>query len=383
MMKKRMIISSLLLTFCLFQQLFAQEILLEKKFPNGNLRIGAVLPDGYLVIGNYEHRSLIDGTYRYKHEPFLMRLDGSLNVVWEKKFPKRRHEGFKDMVVDGDAIYILGTQYGRPVEGRAEAWLLKLNLDGVQTWERFIAYPDFNTTEACWLRLLPDGDLITMTRAFRYNSSLGDQWLLRFDSQGKEIWNKKMSEDQYYSSLGNAMVTPRGTLLMNGSTYTERADFSKEVSLGYMVELDPDNPNQPGKSKTFRDFHNMGFGDIMELDNGHFWATGRFEPDATSTKDFGILMQMDKDWNIIRNKPLGYEKTFHLSKMAWNPQDQRICLFGTIDVRGDAVGKHIQLSPNFQIIRDENNAAIRVRSVTAFSNGEVLAVARWTLQIVR
>ena len=386
MMKRSMFTACLLLAMSFSMQLFAQEMLLEKKFSDTYLKKGIPLADGYAILGEKYYDKVIDGQNYRTYQPFLARLDANLETVWQKNFPKERLVGFEDMVVAKDGYYLIGHRYGRPVKDRSEAWLVKLDLNGNQLWERFYAYPAFNSTEGSWLKLLPDGDLMMMCRAFRNSNSVGHQWLHRMDPQGNSRWEYSFREVML-GALATPMLTEHNTLIMIGGANLTKADFDRSSSQAWMVEIDLDHPTTLLRSKFFPRGLSFGFRDAMALADGHFWLVGSHcKGDKKPYQSEVALVELDADWNMRRYKSLddGFLNTIH--EMAWSPAEQRIYLFGSgrkERMSAPRKAKHISLKDDWTDVRNDYGMETSFRNVEIFDEGDMLWVMSDVVQIVR
>ena len=369
----------LLLTLCFSQTLSAQEILLEKKYTDSYLKKGLPLEDGYAIVGNNFYDKVSGGKNYREYEPFLARFDANMELVWQKNFARHSHTDLEDVLQVEDGFFVLGAEHGKTK-------LIKLDLNGQQLWERSYPYPAYNATEGTWLKALPDGDLLMMGRAFRRDNSFGQPWLQRLNPEGKPIW-ERIFRDDALCGLNNPLLTDHNSVVMTGSAWPESRDLQEEVSEGWMVELDLDDPQNELKNKRFTKWRSQSLSQAIALDNGHYWVAGWYNEHAKpNVRRTGVLMELDADLNLLHSKTFGEDRHGYFFQMLWNPEDQRIYLFGLSFLNSDKTKAHrhlVSLNPDWTGVKQEfGEPDQRYRSVAFFETGELLAVGMREAQVI-
>ena len=221
----------------------------------------AATADGGLVVAG--HSRSFSGMH---YDGWIVRLDRSGQLVWDRKLGSSRDERVYGTVVHQHGIVIAGLARTAGHDGN-EAWVVGLDHDGRQQWERFFGgrgndkartvavsqsgdllvggtgqQPDASHTDGMLIRLqqdgtprweqsyggpgddgifhiatLPDGGIA----AAGYSDAGGETgyqlWVLRLDEHGKLLWERRLGHGLFDSATGIAPA-PDGGLMVAGIT---------------------------------------------------------------------------------------------------------------------------------------------------------------------
>ncbi|NJE53883.1 hypothetical protein [Thermococcus sp. 21S9] len=144
---------------------------------------GVKLNDGYLIGGSVEGTATPDGGKGWK--PYLARLDGNLNVLWELKLNVRNNGAVYSILPAKDGFFIAG-ETGRP--GDKGFFIGKVSPEGELLWlKEFGSWED-----AVYTALLPSENGLKFIGSVRDGS-----WTVRsfdFDENGELRWEEALAE---------------------------------------------------------------------------------------------------------------------------------------------------------------------------------------------
>lgn len=195
------------------------EIEWEKTFGGENYdrgKCGLQTNDGGFIIVGYTDSYGLGGT-----DMWLIKTDADGDIEWENTFGgEANEEGVcVQQTVDGGFI-VAGqtTSYGN---GRADAWIVKTDINGGFLWEK--TFGDEFTDIAEWIVQANDGGYI-FTGAYNLHNegafkikSVGDLWLVKIDEDGNKVWEQLFNGGKY--NLGHAVEqTNDGGYIITGWT---------------------------------------------------------------------------------------------------------------------------------------------------------------------
>ena len=174
---------------------------------------------GYIVIGST--RAINDQTLS---TVWIMKLDSSGNIQWQKTYGDRSGEGSHSIKQTSDGGYIVGGYTGSFGAGGMDAWLSKLDSDGNIQWQK--TYGGSYIDVANSIEQTSDGGYIVAGSTSSYSDIPGYHsaaWLLKLDSVGNITWEKTYGSgfsDSAYSiqKTSDGGYVTAGTKDVNGST---------------------------------------------------------------------------------------------------------------------------------------------------------------------
>ena len=165
------------------------------------------LQDGSLLVGATSY-SNISGekseNSRGDRDFWLLKLDASGNVLWDKTYGGTGHDIIRKMISTPDGNFILagasqspiGFEKTSPNKGDWDYWVLKITPDGTILWDQ--TYGGAGRDFCDDIIPIPDGGYLLAG-----NSSLGlsgdrsegswgseDFWLVKIDADGNKLWDK-------------------------------------------------------------------------------------------------------------------------------------------------------------------------------------------------
>jgi len=142
---------------------------------------------GYIAVGWTD--SFGSGGY----DGYLLKLDGSGNLKWQKTFGGNQEDWFNCVrqTSDGGYIAVGGTySYG---QGLADVYVVKLDANGELTWEETYGGDGFD--EGYCIEQTADGGFIIAGESNSFVSGPVDVYVLKLDADGNLEWQKTYGSD--------------------------------------------------------------------------------------------------------------------------------------------------------------------------------------------
>ncbi len=282
---------------------------------------------GYAIVG-YAMSDDGDGSNNEGfHDNWILRLDGSGNILWEKSFGFSGHDHSYDVVETADAGFFFAgfldvtSSGGAGNEGKGsyltrhgvgEFWGTKLDASGNLEWRRY--FGGTNNDRAYGVVQADDGGFVLAGASesddFDITSPKGsyDFWMLKVSDQGELLWQRSFGGtgiDKAY----DISKTLDGGYVVAGNTFSTDTDISKNngESDVWLIKVN-DNGNLVWE-KTFGGAAFDAAQGISTSRNGGFIIAGNSKSiDGDSTENQG-----ENDLWIIKTDALGsieYQQTF-------------------------------------------------------------------------
>jgi len=170
---------------------YTKEVLGSIEWINNDGRYLALLPDGGFIVAGGVYYPLNLGhqtvrTYAISKRIYLLRTDSKGNPIWEKRYGQ---EGM--MVNAGDiapapdgGFWVVGSKVLEKFKGNPQAYLLRLDASGKVLWDRTYE----KVRGICFVTALPDSGCLLA-------GNKGGVFLMRLDAQGNKLWSRSYRED--------------------------------------------------------------------------------------------------------------------------------------------------------------------------------------------
>ncbi|HWQ18368.1 MAG TPA: HEAT repeat domain-containing protein [Methanotrichaceae archaeon] len=146
-------------------------------------------------------------------DTWLLRTDSNGTEIWNKTFGgSGRDEGMDVLEVDDGGFIVVGEteSFG---SGDKDAWLIKTDSSGNEQWNRTFGGP--NEDIGLSIKKTNEGDYVLAGTTESYGAGNRDLWLIKTDSIGRELWNRTFGgpgQDEGFS----VMLTQDGGYIVTG-----------------------------------------------------------------------------------------------------------------------------------------------------------------------
>ena len=190
----------------------------DRTFGGGDLDLATsvvALADGGLAVAG---RTTSKGAG--KQDMWVLRLDGSGNVVWDRTFGGGEDDWATSVVALADGGLAVAGLTASKGAGNADMWVLRLNGSGNVVWDR-----TFGGSENDWASsvvALADGGLAVAGHTESKGAGDADMWVLRLDGSGNVVWERTFGGGES-DEAGSVVALADGGLAVAGSTRSKGA----------------------------------------------------------------------------------------------------------------------------------------------------------------
>ncbi|SFM47835.1 PQQ-binding-like beta-propeller repeat protein [Methanolobus profundi] len=251
---------------------------------------------GYVAVGN---------TFSYSPSgvsAWMVKVDQNGDELWNKTF------------FDGSYSFAYSAQQtsdeGFVLVGIYNAWsplamILKTDSEGVEEWSKTFGLGGlYNYDNFQSVKETPDGGFIMAGNTLSYSSSrLTDGWLVKVDSNGDELWNRTFG-DVDIDVLSSVFVTSGGEYIAVGKSKL----YGESLFNGIIVKTDSNGTIL--WEKRYFEGSDSSFNSIMSDTDDNYIVGGAVGqvPDGSVTASFGVdrydavLLKIDGDGEEIWNQ---------------------------------------------------------------------------------
>ena len=155
-----------------------------------------------------------------KQDMWVLRLDGSGNVVWDRTFGGGEDDWATSVVALADGGLAVAGLTASKGAGNADMWVLRLDGSGNVVWDR-----TFGGSENDWASsvvALADGGLAVAGHTESKGAGDADMWVLRLDGSGNVVWERTFGGGES-DEAGSVVALADGGLAVAGSTRSKGA----------------------------------------------------------------------------------------------------------------------------------------------------------------
>lgn len=194
---------------------------------------------GFVMSGFTESNDFDINNSRGSYDFWVVKIDVSGNLVWEKSYGGTGIERAQDITKTSDGGFVItGNTFSTDVDitvnnGESDIWLIKIDYNGNLVWETSFGGSQFDAAQSVISSI--DGGYIvvgnskSLDKDANENAGENDIWLIKTDAEGKMIWQKT------YGGSGldygfDAVETLSGAVILVGESTS--ADFSNLQNKG-------------------------------------------------------------------------------------------------------------------------------------------------------
>ncbi|MEM6298512.1 MAG: PQQ-binding-like beta-propeller repeat protein [Bacteroidota bacterium] len=162
-------------------------------------------------------------------------IDKNGNEIWRKTYGFEKNDGAKAVIRTKNGFTIVG-QTESLTYGRWEVWVISIDKEGEQVWQRSYGGPDNEMANT--IVEMPDGNFVVAGFSYSFSEGSSDAWAFEITADGKKIWDKNlggMSTDEFF----DAAVAADGNVVLAGYTdvYVPNEYFENTSTLGHNIFL--------------------------------------------------------------------------------------------------------------------------------------------------
>ena len=189
------------------------------------------LPDGNILSVGYSW------SFGNAQEIFVVKSDLSGRTLWQKTYGGSNREiGHKAIVAkDGNIIIIGQTNSPGIAYGNDDVWLIKIDLDGNELWNKSYGYQrhevGFDIVE------LEDGEFFIVGYREFYDEAGKDILIIKTDNNGNKIWEKTIGSDGVFDDIAYSISKSKnyGYLITASTNSTGKGWYDPQV---IMIDFD-------------------------------------------------------------------------------------------------------------------------------------------------
>lgn len=182
---------------------------------------------GFLVAGGTE--SYGAGVY----DAYLIKLNSEGHAIWEKTYGGKGSDCTYALIKNLDGGFTVAGNTDSTKSGKTSVYLFQTDAEGSLLWERKIGRSD---DTYCWsLQLTADGGYLVAGETAVVGASGGGlkSYLVKTDSQGKQLWEKTYGENFYSTTYALVQAGEENSILVGKK---ESADGVHDL---YILKTDP------------------------------------------------------------------------------------------------------------------------------------------------
>jgi len=231
-------------------------------------------------------------------DALVIKTDATGNVSWSKTFGGSDSDYCygAQQTTDGGFI-IAGFTYSFGAGGHADAWIIKTDANGNETWSNTFggSLSEYGRS----LQQTTDGGFIIAGSSKSYGAGDWDVYLIKADANGNEVWSQSYggsSEDNGWS----VQQTDEGGYIIAGYTHSHGAGGGDV----WLIKTDA-NGNETWSNTFGGSEFDFGFSVEQATDGGYIIAGATYSFGSSSTFTDAYLVKTDANGNETWSKNFG------------------------------------------------------------------------------
>ncbi|UCE37745.1 MAG: Ig-like domain-containing protein [Thermoplasmata archaeon] len=235
----------------------------NKTFGGSNHDFGASIEQtadgGYIIAGNTQSYGV------GLRDAWLIKIDSSGTESWNKTFGGNIHDFGNFVQQTSDGGYIIAGYTESYGAGGYNTWLIKTDSSGNETWNKTFGGSSDDWGNSVWQT--SDGGYIIAGITYSYGAGIADAWLIKTDSSGTESWNKTFGGSDIDSGYSVHQISDGGYII-GGNTQSYGAGKYD----AWLIKTDSSGNEQ--WNKTFGGSSQDYCESVLQTSDGGFIITG-------------------------------------------------------------------------------------------------------------
>jgi hypothetical protein len=260
---------------------------------------------GYYIVGGSD----LDLDHRQRGNIYLLRVDASGEVVWEKIFDSDMVESGNGLTLMRDGNLLISAQVTSPEDGGMDTRLLKVDQDGNELWSKTYGGPldemiggGAPTADGGYLLggiIVDPNDIIVDDPGVAGYGGLSGRsniFLMKIDGDGNELWSRHYDSDDNIIG-GGAARTDDGSVLILATILRYPANDDDMV----LMKIDEDG--DVVWTRTWEEDRISGRA-IVQTSDGNYLIAAAYSS-ADDPRNDMLLIKVDPEGNEIWRSMLG------------------------------------------------------------------------------
>jgi hypothetical protein len=243
---------------------------------------------GYIVVG------FTSSFGAGSEDVWLLKTDYQGEMEWEKFYGGEYNEEGASVKETSDGGYIISGSTSSYAVGKQDVWLIKTDENGEMLWDKTFGHVEWD--HGYKVEETSDGGYIIVGDADHTGGPRGDIWLIKTDSNGNKLWDKKFG-GKGHNGGASFDLTSDGGYIIAGSSYVPGETDSYDIWL-----IKTDENGEKLWDKKFNNDHTDGASDVQETTDGGFIIIGRTGYDHPFSDIW--LIKTDSNGEIVWDKVL-------------------------------------------------------------------------------
>lgn len=172
------------------------------------------LPNGnFLVAGHTASESL------GKDDGWILNISPKGQVLWDKHYGGAKRDALHSLLLQNDSTVLVAGFTKSKGRGKADLWLINIDLEGKLRWEKTIGGHDFEKARS--ILRTQDGNLLFAGYTHSQGIGGGDVWIIKTNPLGDILWERTFGGEGFdkayhMAEMPNADIVLIGNIDLNG-----------------------------------------------------------------------------------------------------------------------------------------------------------------------